>query len=88
MKIDDYEIQLAKKALAKMREHTICKLIDPRLLSPEDRDLAKRYPKSTLAQAREIAATPRESWEGYTSGFDKILYQEQNGTAHISGDHT
>lgn len=75
------EIQLAKQAAARLLRDRAPGL------SPEDRELLRKYPKHTLEQAREIDATGRQSWDGYTSGFDKLIAQER-GFKPLSGDHT
>jgi predicted RNA-binding Zn-ribbon protein involved in translation (DUF1610 family) len=56
-------------------------------LSEADRVLLTRYPRHTLAQAREIDSARPYMCEGITSGFEKIIAQER-GNFHLSGDHT
>jgi hypothetical protein len=88
MNITTREIELAMAALAKARHTTPLAAIPPGMRTPEEQELAKKYPRHTLAEAREIEGTPRPSWEGYSSGFEKIVYQERNGNHPLSGDHT
>jgi hypothetical protein len=77
----DREMKLAKQAAAKLLRDQAPGL------SESDRDLLRKYPKHTLEQAREIEAAARQSWDGYTSGFDKIVAQER-GNIPLGGDHT
>jgi hypothetical protein len=78
MKLTPEEIAEAKRQLAKLNP----------TLSMEDQLLMKKYPRHTLAEAREIDATPPPCAAlGFTSGFEKIVAQER-GNFHLSGDHT
>ena len=73
MKLTPKAMEIIRKAEARM--------------TPEDAILAKKYPRHTLEQAREIDRATREPMEGYTSGFVKLLAQESS-QRHLSGDHT
>jgi hypothetical protein len=78
MKLTPEEIAEAKRQLAKLNP----------TLSMEDQLLMKKYPRHTLAEAREIDATPPPCAAlGFKSGFEKIIAQER-GNFHLSGDHT
>jgi len=77
----DREMKLAKQAAAKLLRDRAPGL------GEDDRNLLRKYPKLSLEQAREIEATARQSWDGYTSGFDKIVAQER-GNIPLGGDHT
>lgn len=79
--MNERELQLAKQAAAKLLRDRAPGLAE------SDRHLLRKYPKHSLEQAREIEATGRGSWDGYTSGFDKIIAQEQ-GCKPLGGDHT
>ena len=77
----DREMKLAKQAAARLLRDRAPGL------SEDDRHLLRKYPKHSLEQARAIEATARQSWDGYTSGFDKIVAQER-GNIPLGGDHT
>jgi hypothetical protein len=57
-------------------------------LTQEDVDIMKKYPRHTLAQAREIDG-PRLPYtgNGIVSGFEKLIAQER-GDFHLGGEHT
>lgn len=82
------EIELAKQAAARLLRDRAPGL------SPEDRELLRKYPKHTLEQAREIDATgpqlPKDhriQSLGFVSGFEQIVEQEEWGV-NLGGDHT
>lgn len=82
------EMELAKQAAARLLRDRAPGL------SPEDRELLRKYPKHTLEQAREIDATgpqlPKDHGGqslGYISGFEQLRHQER-GNYHLGGDHT
>lgn len=88
------ELDLAKAALAAKRKMIPLAAIPPGSRTPEEHDLAKKYPRHTLEQAREIDATgptvPKQHEGqslGFISGFELLRHQER-GNYHLSGDHT
>lgn len=88
MNLTDRELQLAKEALAKARAKTPLGNLPRETMTEEEKYHADKYPKHTLQEAKEIGLTPRPSWDGYMSGFERIRWQENHGTSHLSGDHT
>lgn len=56
-------------------------------MTPADKLLAKKYPRHTLEQAREIDGAKSPAVRGYSSGFEKIQAQER-GCYHLGGSHT
>ena len=79
--MNERELQLARQAAQRLLRDRAPGLTE------SERHLLRKYPKHTLEEAREIEATGRESWDGYTSGFDKIIAQER-GCKPLGGDHT
>jgi hypothetical protein len=94
MPLTDHEMKLARAALEKHRRRAPLASIPPAFRTAEEHDLAKKYPRSTLEQAREIDATgptvPKQHEGqslGFISGFELLRHQER-GNYHLSGDHT
>jgi hypothetical protein len=94
MSLTQRELELAKSAIAAKRRITPLAEIPAGMRTQEEHDLAKKYPRSTLEQAREIDATgpqmpsdPKLQDIGFVSGFERIVGQER-GNYHLSGDHT
>jgi len=86
--ITERELQLAKEALAKIRANTPLGALSRDSMSDKEKRLAMKYPKSTLAQAEDFEAAITNVHIGIHSSFDRIRWQENVGTSHLSGDRT
>ena len=77
MKISPEELAMAKRALAK-RGGVLPPCAPPPQYTKEEMALMKRYPRHTLQQAKEIDASQADdAGGGYTTGFERILWQER-----------
>jgi hypothetical protein len=84
MNLSPEELEKAKAAIDKLRRENLIST-----MSKEDQELMRKYPKHTLAAAREIDATPLDCpMSGLRSAFDLLRLQETGRPIHISGDHT
>lgn len=75
MKLTPEELAEAKAQIERMKATKSGAMLSG--LSPEDAALAKKYPRHTLEQAREIEATPRAPMIGISSGFEFLEWQER-----------
>lgn len=69
MKLTAEEMALAQQALRKLRPVVG--------VSADDIALMKKYPRHTLAQAREIEGAPAPPSRGIRSGFEFLQWQER-----------
>ena len=79
MRLTDHELALAKIALAKRR---------PPPMTKEDAVLLAKYPRHSLAQAREIEGTDCRFSGGSRDSFGLIRLQETGNAMHLGGNHT
>ena len=75
MKPTPEELAEAKLQLERMKRRQPGAMLSG--LSPADALLAKKYPRHTIEEAREIDSATREPMIGISSGFEFLEWQER-----------